>query len=474
MRLPILPLPNRIVVYEGETFEGDALAHLIEHDDPHIKNEAYRLVVANDGVCAYASSAAGFFYARQTLKQLIFSLPALPFCEITDAPNYPHRGFMVDCARHFFPVEVLERMIYAAAALKLNVFHWHLSDDQGFRFGSERNPKLTAIGSVRPCGDFDACKSGEYGGYYTKADIRHVVDFCAARHISVIPEIDLPGHVSAILAAHPELSCSGEKVQVKTRGGIFDDVLCAGKESVYEFVFELIDELIVLFPDERVHIGGDEVKKGQWRFCPDCQRRKKELGLKSETELQGYFTRRVAEHLHRRGKTPVVWNDALNGTKLPDYVFVQYWMGSKKNTAAHMKRGGAAIFSGCLHCYFDYPYGITPLFKAYRCDPQITGIPNVSGVECTFWSEYILDEKRLNYLAFPRIAAIAETGWTKPEVKNKADFYRRVKELRPFFEEYGVRFAPEEDWNMSFHHSMRDIAAHVRRITGKKDRPGNA
>jgi hexosaminidase len=473
MHLPILPLPNSIVLHDGETFTGDALAHLTEHDDPQMQNEAYRLVVANDGISVYTSSAAGFFYARQTLLELMSFMPAIPCCDITDAPNYPYRGFMIDCARHFFPVEVLERMIDAAAALKLNVFHWHLSDDQGFRFGSERFPELTAIGSVRPSSDFDALRSGEYGGFYTKADIRHVVDFCAARYISVIPEIDLPGHVSAILAAHPELSCSGENVQIKTRGGIFDDVLCTGKESVYEFVFELIDELSELFPDKRIHIGGDEVRKGQWRSCPDCQRRKKELGLKNETALQGYFTRRIAEHLHAHGKTPIVWNDALKGTKLPDYVLVQYWMGSKKNTAAHVKHGGDAIYSGCLHCYFDYPYGITPLFKTYRCNPQSTSIPKVSGVECTFWSEYILDEKRLSYLAFPRIAAIAETGWAKPDLKNKADFLCRVKELRPYFEQYGIRFAPEEDWNMSVHRSMHDIAAHASRITGNKNRPGN-
>ncbi len=455
MFLPILPLPDRIEAHEGETFAGNALAHLTEHGEPALNDEAYRLVVASDGVRAYASSAAGFFYARQTLKQLMFSMPAIPCCEISDAPDYPHRGFMIDCARHFFPVEILERMIDAAAALKLNVFHWHLSDDQGFRLGSERFPELTAIGSVRPCSGFDACGTGEYGGFYTKADIRRMVDFCAARHISVIPEIDLPGHVSAILAARPELSCSGENVRVKTRGGIFDDVLCAGKESVYEFVFALLDELIELFPDKRFHFGGDEVKKGHWRACPDCQNRIKELGLKNESALQGSFTRRVAEYLHGRGKTPIVWNDALNGADLPDYVSVQYWMGLKKNTAAHVKRGGKAIYSGCLHCYFDYPYGITPLHKAYRCDPQGANIPSVSGVECTFWSEYILDEKRLHYLAFPRMAAIAETGWTKPELKNEADFYRRLKELRPFFEGYGIRFAPEEDWNMSFHRRMQ-------------------
>ena len=465
MQPPILPLPNSIVFHEGE-ITADALAHTEEHDDPQLIYEAYRLVIKKDGVRVYASSAAGFFYAQKTLKELMFSMPAIPCCEIADAPNHPYRGFMIDCARHFFPVDVLERMIDAAAALKLNVFHWHLSDDQGFRFKSERFTKLTSIGSVRPSGSFDGLTSGEYGGYYTKADIRHVVNYCTERHISVIPEIDLPGHVSAILAAYPELSCSGGSVQVKTRGGIFDDVLCVGKESVYEFVFALIDELSELFPDKRFHIGGDEVKKGQWRSCTDCQCRKKEHGLKNETELQGYFTRRVSEHLHKLNKTPIVWNDALNGTKLPDYVLVQYWMGSKKNTAAHVNNGGAAIYSGCMHSYFDYPYGITPLFKAYRSNPKNIIIPNVLGVECTFWSEYILDEKRLNRLAFPRILATAETGWTIPELKNEADFLCRVKQLRPYFEAYGICFAPEEDWNMSFHQSIHDIAAHVRRING--------
>ena len=475
MNLPLVPLPNRAEVHGGEalTFAQNPLSLLSLHEDASLsQNGAYRLVASKDGIRAYAANDTGFFYARQTLLQLLSAYGGeLPCFLIEDAPAYARRGFMIDCARHFFTVEELETVIDAAALLKMNVFHWHLSDDQGFRVESERFPALTEVGAVRPYSDFGSFyEPGEYHGFYSKEDIRRIVAFCKERHIEVVPEIDLPGHVSAILATYPELSCTGEPVSVKTHGGIFDDVLCAGKEAVFDFVFALLDEWLALFPDAYFHIGGDEVKKGRWRACPDCKKRMDELGFKDAAQLQGYFTRRIAEYLHEHGKTPIVWNDALNGGELPTYVCVQYWMGPTKNTARHIKRGGKTLLSGCLHCYFDYPLGITPLNKVYRYDPRCLKLPfnGILGMECTLWSEFIRDSQRLHHLAFPRMAALAEAGWTAPSLKNEADFLRRIKELLPLLEARGIHFAPEADWNMPLTRRLRETRAFARALNHKE------
>ncbi len=475
MNLPLVPLPNRAELHEGKTlpFVENPLSLLSLHEDASLSpNGAYRLVASKDGIRAYAANEMGFFYARQTLLQLIGAYGSeLPCFLIEDAPTYARRGFMIDCARHFFTVEELETAIDAAALLKLNVFHWHLSDDQGFRVESERFPLLTEVGAARPYSDFGSFyEPGEYRGFYSKEDVRRIVAFCKERHIEVVPEIDLPGHVSAILAAYPELSCTGEPVSVKTHGGIFDDVLCAGKETVFDFVFTLLDEWLALFPDAYFHIGGDEVKKERWLACPNCKKRMEELGIKDAAQLRGYFTRRVAEFLHERGKTPVVWNDALNGGKLPTYVCVQYWMGPTKNTARHIKRGGKVLLSGCLHCYFDYPLGVTPLNKVYRYDPLRAKLPinGMLGMECTLWSEFICSSQRLHYLAFPRIAALAEANWTAPALKNEADFLRRIKALLPLFEACGIRPAPEADWNMPFTRRLREMRDFARALNYKE------
>lgn len=449
----VIPKPNRCRL-TGEYYAG-SVAEIRKTIDPELPdNGAYRLVVSKDGIEVSAADDKGFFYAQQTLKQLAFVYGnQLPTMEIDDAPAFIHRGFMVDSVRHMQTVDELKKLIDTASMFKFNVFHWHLSDDQGFRFESETYPELTQIACVRPSSDFGKVHDNTpYGGYYTKQQMREIIDFCHARFITVIPEIDMPGHTCAILHAKPELSCKGEEVSIKTTAGIFEEILCCGKEETFDFIFGLFDELCEVFPDPFIHIGGDEAPKNNWKICPACQGRMLQEGLANEEQLQGYMTTRISEHLAKKGRQCICWNETLASDILPEGLIIQNWMDKKKQVPAFAAAGGRVIYSDYYHYYTDYPYAMTPVKKTYTADPVPKNLPaemlqNCIGVETPIWTEHVRDFSRLCYMTWPRFAAVSETGWTKKERKKYDDFKERMVTLLPLLEENGIYAADPKEWD---------------------------
>ena len=292
----------------------------------------------------------------------------------------------------------------------------------------------------------------EYGGYYTKRELKEIVDYCAKRYIDVIPEIDMPGHMIAAIASYPGVSCTGEQIPVETRQGVFPDILCAGKDEAFELVFDVLSEIMDIFPSKHIHIGGDETPKKRWAECPDCQRRIGELGLNDEEELQGWFVNRIADYLRQNGRTAIAWNESLKSGLLNDDILVQMWMDRKKLSVDYANNGGKLIISPYFYYYTDYPYGMTPLNKTYRFNPLLKGINedafnNVVGVEVPIWTEHVRDFKHMCYMIYPRFAAVAETGWTKPENKDAKDFTARMERFVPQLEAIGITPADPAEWN---------------------------
>lgn len=395
--------------------------------------EAYTLCIGEDSVTVRAAGERGVIWALTTLYALIDS-GSLPVCEIDDAPEYPHRGLSLDCARHFFPAAEVKRIIEGISLAKINTLHWHLSDDQGWRIESRVFPKLCA-------------QSGEY---YTQEEIRGVVEYARLRGVEIIPEIDMPGHVSAILAAYPELSCTGEPVDIKTCGGIFSVILCAGKEGVFDFIEKLLDELCPLFASERFHIGGDEVPKLCWHNCPDCQKRMAALGLAHTEQLQGYFTCRVAEMLRRHGKKPVCWNEALRAGRVPEDVQIQYWtLQHRAQMQKFAEGGGRWIYSDMFELYLDYPHSMTALKKVYETRAHFGRAAysgsSLDGFEACLWSEHIDNAALLERRIFPRIYALAEVAWGS--ARSYADFKARLCAALPRLERAGLTYTAEDWWD---------------------------
>ncbi len=444
-RLNIIPRPNKVVFLGGET-EID-LAKLVCSIDPALNEEEYILTAKADSLCISGGSERAVFYGKQTLRQLGGCCPCV---EINDKPAFKYRGFMLDTVRHMFSVEDTKKLIDAAASVKMNVMHWHLTDDQGFRIRSERRPDVIK-GSVRKSSNFGKLKEeGEYGGCFSAAELREIVDYCAERYITVIPEFDVPGHCSAIIHAYPELSCTGAPLEVKTSQGIYEDILCAGKNGTFEIIFDILSDILDIFPSEYIHIGGDEAPKTRWQECMYCQKRMREEGLKDEETLQGWFTNQIVEFLKFKGRKAIVWNESLRSGVVDSSVTVQMWMDRKKDSVAFANDGGKMINSDFYHYYCDYPYGMTPLSKTYNYNPIIKGIENpqnVIGVEAPIWTEYINNFDYLCYMFFPRVTAAAETAWTQNENKNLDDFMRRFKIYTNLLNEIGIIPASPEEWN---------------------------
>ena len=395
--LPLIPYPNHIEFLNNKSkinfseFSFEKVENTFEKDE-------YEIEIKSSEVFVKFSDEAGKFYAEKTLEQLKNSRQEIPDGIIKDKPQFSHRGFMLDPCRHFLSVEETKKIIDAAAYLKMNVFHWHLSDDQGFRIESKKFPLLNEIGSHRKNSLFGRTNENEpHGGFFTHEEIKDIVSYCKERHIEVIPEIDLPGHTIAIIASYPELSCKKEKIDVCMKQGIFSDILCAGDEKVYEFIFELLDEIIPLFPSDYFHIGGDEVPKKNWKNCEKCNQKLKEENLESFNELQGYFMNRIAGYLSSRNKLPVMWNDTLKSGKINiDTTVIQHWLHSKNIMNDFIEKGGRYIESDFFHFYSDYPYHMTPLKKVYNFSAEKT--ENLLGVETPAWSEYIRDFDKLSYM----------------------------------------------------------------------------
>lgn len=401
--------------------------------------EGYTLDVSPDKIEIGVSDSAGEFYAWQTIKQLARE-GGVPCGTYQDAPKFAFRSFMLDVSRHFFTVEEVKRLLDQMAKLKMNMFHWHLSDDQGFRIESKRFPLLNWIGSWRD-------ENGQHvGGYYTQDEIREIVLYAAERCITVIPEIDLPGHTGAVVATMPELSCSGEPWQVSFTAGLNSRILCAGYDKVYEFLYELLDEVCGLFPGPYFHIGGDEAPKSEWEKCPRCQRRIRDEGLKDEEDLQAWFTDKLVRFLKSRGKTAIGWNEILtSGTVSPDAV-AQYWVESGKGYSdREADKGRKFIFSNVGALYFDYPCGLVNIRSVYEYEPYIVEgkvIPaaQVLGLEAPLWTERVADGGHLERLVFPRLLALAENCWTGE--KDFDDFMARAEVYTGYLKDQGIDFTP--------------------------------
>ncbi|NCB05351.1 MAG: hypothetical protein EOM69_07485, partial [Clostridia bacterium] len=405
-----------------------------------------------------AGDAAAAVYAAASIAQLCAEHAGeLPLGELEDAPTHPWRGLLIDVCRHFFPIRTIKTLVDLMAYYKYNRLHLHLSEDQEFRFESERFPLLNSIGSYRKStfvrhAGFQGEDGVPHGGYYTKAELRELVRYAKARGIEIVPEIDMPGHALSMIAAYPDLACVSEPVEVATRFGITDfsnKLFCAGSERTYTFLFSLLDEVMEIFPFEYFHIGGDEALKSEWKRCKRCQKVMREQGLKDERELQGYFLNRVIAHLQEHGKRAIVWNDGLCNT-LSKSAICQYWTPLSHNGPARVARyvndGGQAILSPVTRVYFDYPYAATPLKKTFNYRPTLHGIrggrqENILGVEAAIWTEWIDTEEKLFFNTLPRLAATAETGWAAGERARYDDFLCRLEPHDRLYERLGLTYA---------------------------------
>lgn len=501
--LSVIPKPTRTTVREGRVFltysaivvaeekffaedfrrfagnmlcEGEQTEIVYSlRADKELGDEGYRLVVDNR-VDITATSYAGLVYGWQTLKQLVSQfdidgIAGLPRCEIVDRPRFPYRGYMFDICRHWFDKAEIKRQMDLAVLYKLNVFHLHLSEDQGFRLESERYPRLNEISSHRAETRGDKTP---HGGYLTKADVAEIVAYAAERAMEVVPEIDIPGHTSAMIAAYPELSCEGEKIEVETTFGVKKTILCAGNDNTLEFVKNLLTEVAEQFPSNLFHIGGDEAPKDKWSVCPKCLARVEKEGLRDMEDLQGYFTNVVVKHLKSLGKTAIVWNESINSGILDKDVVCQFWQ-DKKGGAEVKKQaneGRKTIMSPFFSYYLDYPYGMTSLKKAYEFEPNLKGLDengrnSVIGVETPLWTEFVATEKRADYMVFPRLCAVAETGWTDASAKNYADFEKRLVLNFGLLDSLAVGYAPLADVNPGLLQRMKQMSAFLRVARGK-------
>ena len=362
---------------------------------------------------------------------------------------FEYRGFLLDSVRHMQSIDEIKKLIDSLAALKFNKFHWHLTDDQGWRFECDCFPELNTIAAVRPYSDFGKTFVNEpYGRVYTKAEMKEIVSYCAERGIDVVPEFDMPGHSSALLSAMPELSCGGNEVKIKTHQGIFKDVLCLAKEKTYEAVTKILDEFLEIFPGEYIHIGGDETPSAHWKSCPDCQKRMKELGITDYAEYQNSFMNRIIDYLDGKGRKCVVWNDAAKGRNLDKRAIIHYWKENHKPSIQFINNGGKAILSPFSYYYLDYDYNTTPLNRVYSFSGTLDGLTdeskkNIIGVEATLWTEYIDNNTKFEEFVFPRLIAVSKTALGEKKASYK-DFTNEVKSMKSQMK--SIAFCDEKDW----------------------------
>ena len=432
--------------------------------------EGYRISVNRKRVTIEGLTPQGVFYGIQTLRKSVSGLKGeaiLPAAVIEDAPRFGYRGMHLDVARHFFGVAFVKKYLDAMAMHNMNRFHWHLTDDQGWRVAIDRYPKLVEEGSVRGytvLGRNSAINDGTpYGGSYTKEELKEIVSYAQERYITVIPEIDMPGHMLGALKAYPELGCTGGPYEVEGHWGVFDDILCAGKEETFQFVEGVLTELMEIFPSEYIHIGGDEAPKVRWEQCQRCQQRIKELGLKAagnqkaEARLQGYFTKRVEAFLNSHGRKLIGW-DELMESDVNESATIMSWRGVKGGLAASQK-GHDVIMAPTSHCYFDYyqtkdhewgePFSFANLITVettYGLDPAPETLSaearkHILGAQANLWTEYVTCESQAFYQVLPRMGALSEVQWVMPEQKDFKAFVERERRLTLLYKAHGWPFA---------------------------------
>ena len=501
----VIPLPNQIEAAQGEPFVlkqgvgircdstllnearllaqylkqltgieakvGGKDAGIVLHASLHHANpEAYRLSVCNKGILIDGASAAGTLHGIATLCK---SLPnshggqvEMPAVSITDAPRFAYRGMMLDVSRHFFGVDEVKQFIDMLALHNMNTFHWHLSDDQGWRIEIKKYPRLTEVGSMRTQtvigrnpGKWDGTP---HGGFYTQEQVRDVIRYAAERHIEVIPEIDMPGHMRAALAAYPHLGCTGGPYDVWTQWGVSDEVLCAGNDSTMLFISDVLNEIIDLFPSKYIHIGGDECPKVRWKECPRCQARIASEGITAkgrftaDDRLQGFVTRFAYNVIKQRGRTMIGWDEVLE-CDVPSDAVVTSWRGDA-GAIDGARRGNRVILSPNTHLYFDFyqskdtqfePFaigGYIPVERVYGFEPvpkQLNAAESslVMGAQANVWTEYIPTFSQVQYMTMPRMAALAEVLWTDAKRKNYNDFLNRMPAMFATYDAMGFNYA---------------------------------
>ncbi len=405
-------------------------------------NEGYRLEVTPERIFLKAADSIGVRQGIMSLRQLsLLNDHKIPAVSISDSAYFQHRGLLLDCGRHLFSVKTIQKQIDLLALYKMNVLHWHLTEDQGWRIAIDAYPKLTEIGAFR-----QEKEGSRYGGFYTKAQIREIVQYAQKRGIEIIPEIELPGHSQAAIAAYPFLSCTGEQVEVANDWGVFKEIYCAGNEDVFVFLETVLNEVTELFPSPYIHIGGDEAPKTRWEKCPKCQKRIKEEGLKDEHELQSYFIQRIQKFLERKGKQIIGWDEIVEGG-LSSGAIVQSWRGMEGGKQA-VQQGNKAIMSPTSHAYFDYDLDAIDVEKVYAFNPIPEGLSSVEkqriiGGECNMWTERVPDSLVLEQKIYPRLLAMSEVLWTGPKPKNYDNFHRRLQSQYEILENLNVNFGQE-------------------------------
>ncbi len=438
--------------------------------------EGYKLEVTKNKIILSAEQSSGFFYGIQTLMQLlppeIFSPEridsvkwTIPCCKIYDKPRFAWRGMHLDVSRHFFPVSFVKRYIDLIAMHKMNVFHWHLTDDNGWRIEIKKYPRLSKISAWRVDREKEPWRKvtppmpdekATYGGFYTQDQVKEIVAYAAKRKITIIPEIEMPGHSCEVLAAYPKLSCTGEEVYVQP-GSYWpnEDIFCAGKEETFEFLENVLTEVIGLFPSEYIHIGGDEANKAHWKKCPLCQKRMKEEGLKSVEELQSWFIRRIEKFLNEHGKKMIGWDEILEGGIAPEAT-VMSWRGFQGGIDA-ARQGHDVVMTPTNYCYFDYYQanpdfepeaigGMLTLKKVYSFEPVPEELnekeaAHILGAQGNVWTEFIPTTSHAEYMALPRMSALAEVVWSSKEEKNWTDFRTRLNEQFKRFDAMHVNYS---------------------------------
>lgn len=446
---------------------GEATDRIVLSIDTALRDfadEEYLLDIGEE-ITIKARTSTGLYWGAQSLRQLMeqaadsrggrFAVINLPKLAVRDKSRFAHRGMLLDCGRHFMPVEFVKRYIDLLAYHKMNVLHWHLTEDQGWRIEIKEYPKLTEIGAWRTAkrdSEQPRDAKGRYGGFYTQDQIREIVAYAKTRFITVIPEIEMPGHALAALASYPELSCSGKPLEVWTEWGIIDDVYCAGNDKVFEFLEDVLSEVIELFPSTYIHIGGDECPKTRWEKCEKCQTRMKSEKLKDEHELQSYFIRRIEKFLNSKGRRLIGWDEILEGGLAPNAT-VQSWRGMDGAIAA-ATAGHDVIASPTSHCYLDYAQceppdlpilsGFLPLETVYSFDPMPAALTpaqmrHIRGIEGNIWSERAPPD-RVDWQVFPRLCAIAEIGWSPKDSRDWKDFQRRMDAHYGRFDAMGVTY----------------------------------
>lgn len=438
------------------------------------RKEAYSINVSSDGILVRAVSPEGIYRATRTLLKSVGTEKAssveFPSAEVSDWPRFGYRGLMLDVSRHFSDVEMVKRTIDMLALHQLNIFHWHLTDDQGWRIEIKSHPELTEVGAWRDdtvvgryLGGTDYPTDGKrHGGFYTQEQIREIVAYAKERYIEIIPEIDLPGHTSAVLAAYPQLGCEDKEYKVANRWGVIRDVLCAGNPASLDLFKDIMDEVCELFPGKYIHLGGDECVKERWKACPKCQRKIRELGLKDgsryskEDYLQSWFMGEVASFVQSKGKRVIGWDEILEGVPMDDSVIMS-WRGTEGGiTAARM--GHDVVMTPTSDMYFDQSQtlasqleeipvgGFINVMKVYSYEPLPASLTpeqqkHILGCQANVWCEYMPEERIRQYQMLPRLAALSEVQWTMPERKNYKDFLKRLPKMLSIYDHCGYNYA---------------------------------